>query len=240
VAKPRRLIFSDEFEVAGPLDPAKWDHELGSLRNHELQCYTGRPENVRAENGKLVLEARREQHQGHSFTSASILTRGRFEFRYGRVEVRVKLPGGRGTWPAVWLVGVNEHEVRWPACGEIDIVENVGFAPSTVWGAAHMTAYSHATGNPKVSALEVERPWEVFHDYALEWTADRIDWELDGRLFFTFENERTGVAAWPFDGAQYLIIALAIGGDLGGQHGIDESCFPQRLEVEHVRVYAPA
>ncbi len=233
----RSPVFSDEFATDGPLDPARWGCELGCLRNHELQYFTDRLENVRAQDGSLVIEARREPYRGQAYTSASISTRGLFQFRYGRVEVRVRLPGGRGTWPGVWLVGVNQHEVGWPACGEINIVESVGFDSVRVWVAAHMPAYSHATA--KQAIVDVDRPTEVFHDYALEWTPDHLAWELDGHRFFTFENERTGPAAWPFDGEQYLMIALAVGGDLGGMHGVDDSCFPQRLELDHVRIYAP-
>jgi len=234
---PRTLLFADEFDAPGALDPARWGFDLGIVRNDELACYTSRLENVRAEDGMLVIEARREAFQGHDYTSGSIHTRGRFEFRYGRVEARVRLPSGNGTWPAIWLVGSNQDQVGWPSCGEIDIVENVGFEPARIVCAAHSAAYNHATRNAKRAFVQVERPWELFHVYALEWYPDRIDWYIDEQLAFTVENEGTGLRAWPFDGEQYLVIALAIGGTWGGQKGVDDSLFPHRLCVDHVRVY---
>ena len=128
------LVFSDEFDRPGAPDPAKWDYELGYIRNNEKQFYTSRPENVRVEGGALVIEARKEPYQGFGYTSASVNTSGRFEFQYGRVEVRAKLPAGTGMWPAIWTLGVNRKTVGWPACGEIDIMENVGFEPLRIHG----------------------------------------------------------------------------------------------------------
>ncbi len=185
----------------------------------------------------LVVEARRDPYQGSSYTSASLTTRGRFEFRYGRVEARAKLPAGNGTWPAIWLVGCNIDQVRWPACGEVDIAEYVGFDPGTVHCAAHMQAYNHLTRNAQHARVPVETPWERFHLYALEWYPDRLDWYVDDRLVFSFENDGAGLATWPFDQEQFLVIALAIGGDWGGQKGVDDSLFPHRLLVDWVRIY---
>jgi beta-glucanase (GH16 family) len=232
-----RRVFSDEFQAAGALDPAKWGHEIGCVRNDELQYYTGRPENVRAEDGMLRIEARREAYQGCKYTSGSVHTRERFEFRYGRVEVRAKLPAGNGTWSTIWLVGTNVDEVSWPTCGEIDIAEHLGFDPTRIHAAAHMPAYNHVTNNAKRASVLVEKPWETFHVYALEWYPDRIDWYVDEQLFHTFENERTGVRAWPFDAKQYLLINLAIGGSWGGAKGVDDALFPHRFLIDYVRVY---
>lgn len=231
------LVFADEFDAPGALDPAKWGYEIGYVRNDEKQSYTSRSENVRAENGTLVIEGRREAYQGYAYTSASINTRRRFEFQYGRVEVRAKLPTGRGTWPAIWMLGTNIDEAGWPACGEIDVMENVGFEPATIHGTIHTAAYNHVAGTAKGSSVAVTSPWEDFHVYAMEWYPDRVDIFVDGSRYFTFRNEGTGPRAWPFDKPMYLLVNLAIGGSWGGQKGIDDSLFPHRYVVDYVRVY---
>jgi beta-glucanase (GH16 family) len=231
------LVFSDEFDSNGPLDPAKWGYETGYIRNNEKQYYTTRAENVRAENGSLVIEARKESYQGFGYTSASINTLGKFEFTYGRVEVRARIPTGNGAWPAIWTLGTNRAQVGWPTCGEIDIMENVGFDPQRIHGSVHTAAYNHTIGTQKTSIVTVANPWEDFHVYALEWFTDHIDVFVDGQKYFTFRNEGTGARTWPFDRAQYLLINLAIGGSWGGQQGIDDTRFPQRYLVDYVRIY---
>jgi beta-glucanase (GH16 family) len=230
-------VFADEFDTPGALDPAKWGYETGYIRNQEAQCYTSRPDNVRAEGGVLVIEARKEAYQSFGYTSASTNTLGKFEFLYGRVEVRAKLPTGNGTWPAIWMLGTNRKQVGWPACGEIDIMENVGFDPLRISAAVHTSAYNHTIGTQKSAKITVANPWEDFHVYSMEWYADRIDVFVDGEKYFTFRNEGTGSATWPFGQPQYLLINLAIGGSWGGQKGIDDSRFPHRYYVDYVRVY---
>jgi beta-glucanase (GH16 family) len=231
------LVFSDEFEAAGAPDAAKWGYELGYIRNDEKQYYTSRPENARIEGGNLVIEARKESLQGFAYTSASINTLGHFEFQYGRVEVRAKLPAGTGMWPAIWTLGVNRRTVGWPACGEIDIMENVGFDPLRIHGTVHTTAYNHTKGTQKTATVDIANPSADFHVYAMEWSRDRIEVSVDGQKYFTFSNEGTGTQTWPFDAPQYLLINLAIGGSWGGQKGIDDSRFPARYLVDYVRIY---
>jgi beta-glucanase (GH16 family) len=231
-------VFADEFDRSGPPDPAKWDYELGYIRNKEAQFYTSRPENVRVEDGMLVIEARKEPHQGYAYTSASINTLGRFEFLYGRVEVRAKLPSGKGSWPAIWMLGTNRATVGWPACGEIDIMEQVGFDPLKIHGSVHTAAYNHVAGTQRTASVTVSDPAEAFHVYAMEWTKDRIDVFVDGQRYFSFTNEGTGSRTWPFDKPQYLLINLAIGGSWGGQQGIDDAAFPKRYLIDYVRIYA--
>jgi beta-glucanase (GH16 family) len=231
------LVFSDEFDTAGVLDPAKWGYEIGYVRNDEKQYYTSRSENVRAEGGHLVIEGRKEAHQGYGYTSASINTRGRFELLYGRVEVRAKLPTGNGTWPAIWMLGTNISQVGWPTCGEIDVMENVGFEPTRIHGTVHTAAYNHVAGTAKGSSVTVSNPWEDFHVYAMEWYSDHIDVFVDGQRYFTFRNEGTGSRTWPFDKPHYLLVNLAIGGAWGGQKGIDDSAFPHRYLIDYVRIY---
>lgn len=231
------LVFADEFDAAGALDPAKWGYEIGYVRNDEKQYYTSRAENVRSENGALVIEGRREPYQGYAYTSASVNTRHRFEFQYGRVEVRAKLPTGRGTWPAIWMLGTNIDQAGWPACGEIDVMENVGFEPTRIYGTVHTAAYNHVSGTAKGANVTVATPWESFHVYAIEWYPERVDFFVDDAKYFTFRNEGTGSRTWPFDKPQYLLVNLAIGGAWGGQQGIDDALFPHRYLVDYVRVY---
>lgn len=250
-----RLVWSDEFERDGLPDPARWTYEEGFVRNRELQYYTrDRRENARVERGVLIIEARRERYRNALFeaastdwrrsrefaeyTSASLTTEGRAAWRYGRIEVRAKLPTGRGLWPAIWMLGVNRREAGWPRCGEIDIMENVGYDPEVIHANIHTEAYNHVRGTNKGASIRIERPWADFHVYALEWTPDRLDFFVDDRRYFSYGNDGSGPAAWPFDQPFYLILNVAVGGSWGGRHGVDESVLPQRMEVDYVRVYA--
>lgn len=230
-------MFSDEFDTPGAPNASKWGYELGYIRNNEKQYYTSRPENVRVEGGNLVIEGRKESYQGFGYTSASINTEGRFEFQYGRVEVRAKLPAGVGMWPAIWMLGTNRSSVGWPACGEIDIMENVGFEPLRIHGSVHTTAYNHVKGTQKTATIDIANPSDDFHVYGMEWYPDRIDVSVDGQKYFTFRNENTGTDVWPFAAPQYLLINLAIGGSWGGQKGIDDAKMPARYAVDYVRIY---
>jgi beta-glucanase (GH16 family) len=250
------LVWSDEFDQDGLPDPTKWSYEEGFVRNRELQYYTaGRSQNARVEEGHLVVEARKEkypnpryqvdaperrwqQRREHAdYTSASVTTRGRAAWTYGRIEVRAKLPGGRGTWPAIWTLGTNMSAVGWPACGEIDIMEYVGHDPGVVHANVHTRGYNHSRGNGRGARLTVPDAEKEFHVYAVEWTPEKLEFFVDDRKYFTLENDGTGVDSWPFDAPQYLILNLAIGGAWGGQQGIDDAIFPQRFLIDYVRVY---
>ena len=252
-AEQGKLVWSDEFTQEGTPDAMKWTYEEGFRRNEELQFYTRRPENVRVENGMLVIEARREQYANPGFrstkssdwrksrehaeyTSASVTTRGIASWRYGRVEVRATLPGGRGMWPAIWMLGT-DRRAGWPACGEIDIMEYVGHDPKTIHGTVHTARYNHVKGTQKGKTLKVSQPDQEFHVYAIEWDKNKIDFFVDGEKYFTFTNEETGKDAWPFDEPHYLILNTAVGGSWGGQKGIDETIFPTRYEIDYVRIY---
>ncbi len=237
-----RLVWADEFDTPGLPDPVRWNYERGMIRNNEAQFYTvERRENARIEDGVLIIEARREDwsQDGKTarYTSASITTECRQYWRYGRIEVRAKLPTGRGTWPAIWMLGQNIGKVGWPKCGEIDIMENVGFDPDVIHANIHTDAYNHVKGTNKGDRITIKAPYDDFHVYAVDWSPKRITMSVDGKSYFTYENEGTGEAVWPFDQPFYLILNLAIGGSWGGQKGIDDAIFPQRFEIDYVRVY---
>jgi beta-glucanase (GH16 family) len=232
------LVWADEFDGEGLPDPEKWSYEVGYIRNNEKQYYTdARLENIRMENGHLVIEARKEAYEGFDYTSASINTWESALFTYGRFEIRAKLPTGRGTWPAIWMLGDNRSEVGWPACGEIDIMENVGYDPQRLHGYVHTGAYNHTRGTQRGNSVELESPWENFHVYAIEWFEDRIDFFIDDQNYFTFEKESDEPDVWPFDQPHYLLLNLAIGGGWGGQEGIDDGIFPQKYYIDYVRIY---
>ena len=252
-----KLVWSDEFDKPGLPDPTKWEYETGFIRNNEEQCYTReRKENARVESGMLVIEARKEHFRNPDFdstpkgwlrvrrsrefaeyTSASITSRSKATWTGGRIEVRAKLPAGRGTWPAIWTLGTNLRQVGWPACGEIDIMEFVGHEPMIIHANVHTKKYNHVQKNGKGGQLKVPDASETFHIYAVEWDTDHMDFFVDDRKYFTYTNEKSGNDAWPFDKDQFLILNLAIGGSWGGQKGIDDSIFPQRYLIDYVRVY---
>jgi beta-glucanase (GH16 family) len=240
-AAPRgRLIWSDEFNGTGEPDPAKWNREHGFIRNQELQFYTtNRLENATLEGGSLRITARRESFETARYTSACLTTENRFAMKYGRLEVRAKIPTGRGFWPAIWLLGTNIHAVGWPKCGEIDVMENVGYQPEEIVCTVHT---GKAPGDPRDhfssgGRVSVPKVWEGFHVYALDWHPDRIELSCDGKIVHRFAREGQPPEHWPFDQPHYLLLNLAIGGTWGGQKGIDDEKFPQSMDVDYVRVY---
>lgn len=234
-----KLVWEDNFEKDGLPNPAIWDYELGYLRNNEAQYYTEkRLENARVENGNLIIEARKDNWNKHEITSASLTTSGNKSMLYGRIEVKAKLPTGVGTWPAIWMLGDSfKEDVGWPACGEIDIMENVGFNPDVIHANVHTKKYNHVLGTAKGNKSVIEKPYNDFHVYAVEWYKNRMEFYIDDLCYFVFENENTGNETWPFDQAHYLILNLAIGGGWGGQKGIDDSIFPQKYYIDYVKVY---
>jgi beta-glucanase (GH16 family) len=238
----RKLVWADEFDKSGLPDSTKWAYETGGngWGNNELQFYTARrSENARVENGKLIIEARKEAHQGKNYTSARLLTQGKTTWTYGRIEAMAKLPKGLGTWPAVWMLGKNITTAGWPKAGEIDIMEHVGFDEGVVHGTVHTEAYNHSKKTEKGKAVPIKDVTMAFHLYAIEWTADQIDFFVDDQKYYSVQKSVLGntEAQWPFDQPFYLILNVAVGGNWGGQKGVDETIWPQRMEVDYVRVY---
>lgn len=236
------LVWSDEFEQEGLLDDARWSYAVGGhgWGNQELQYYTeARPENARVENGKLIITAVPEAYEGKPFTSARVTTSGKADWQYGRFEIRARLPGGLGTWPAIWMMpaGWSFEQGGWPDVGEIDIMEHVGHEVGTVHASAHSRDYQWQKGTQKTGTIQVPDATEAFHTYVLEWTAEALRAYVDDEPYFEYINEGEGSSKWPYDKPFYLILNIAVGGAWGGQQGVDTTAFPQSMEVEYVRVY---
>jgi beta-glucanase (GH16 family) len=247
-AKPRWVLaWSDEFDGANGAapDPAKWVLESGGngWGNHELQYYTPRPLNVRQENGHLVIEALKEQFTGpdgvrRNYTSARLETKGRFSQRYGRFEARIQIPSGRGLWPAFSLFGENLPTAGWPACGEIDVMENIGNQPGVISGSLHGPGYSGGASLTGVYQLPSGRFCDGFHVFAVEWEPEAVRFFVDGELYATrTPADLPPGGRWVFDHPFFLVLNLAVGGNLPGSP-VASTVFPQRMLVDYVRVYS--
>ena len=236
-----RLVWSDEFDRDGLPDPAKWVHDTHrnaqGWYNNERQYYSGpRRENAEVRNGVLVIRARRESLReasdwgGQRYTSARLLTKDRAQWTYGFFEVRAKMPCGKGTWPAIWTLGSGG---KWPDDGELDILEHMGHTPERVSSAVH-TAAGHG-GQGTGASTPLRTACSAFHNYQMHWTPDGVTFGVDGQAYWRFPKTDLGPRAWPFDAPQFLLLNLAIGGDLGGE--VDDSIFPVEFQVDYVRVW---
>ncbi|MDQ7817214.1 MAG: glycoside hydrolase family 16 protein [Melioribacteraceae bacterium] len=236
------LIWSDEFNKDGLPDANKWGYDVGDhgWGNQELQYYSAyRSENARVEKGKLLIEARRDFYNGKEYTSARLVTKGKGDWIYGRLEIRAKLPAGRGTWPAIWMLPSvwSLGNKGWPDNGEIDIMEHVGYNQNVVHASIHCNKYVHTNGTQKTATINISDATSNFHNYIVEWDENQIKAYVDDKLYFTFVNEGKGWEYWPFYKSFHLILNIAVGGTWGGAKGVDISTFPQRMEVEYIRVY---
>lgn len=237
-----RLVWADEFDYEGLPDSTKWSYDVGGhgWGNNELQFYTAtRLENAYVHDGRLFIQAQKEDWQGMRFTSARLVSRNKGDWTFGRFEVRARLPSGRGTWPAIWMLPTEwtYGDGGWPDNGEIDIMEYVGYEKGLVHGSVHTHTYNWTVGTQKTAVVSVPDAESAFHVYAIEWNNQEILFFVDERQYLRFPNEGKGWQTWPFDKAFHLIINLAVGGNWGGAQGVDESIFPQRLEVDYARVY---
>jgi len=234
-----KLVWSDEFDSTG-VNMNCWRFETGAhgWGNNELENYT--TQNTVVTGGMLQIITRREgegQRVG-DYTSARLSTKGKKEFLYGRIEMRAKLPTGRGIWPAFWMLGSDIKEVGWPACGEIDIMENVGFNPAAVHGSIHTPSSHGATVN--TSIIDVPDCFSEFHVYGITWTPEKIEFYIDNPAnpYYTYSPAVKNAATWPFDKPCYIILNTAVGGNWGGQKGVDDTIFPQTYYIDYVRVYS--
>ena len=240
-----QLVWDDEFDGDGAPDPAKWSYDVGGegWGNHELEFYTkDRRENVRVENGHLIIEARRESWQGSAYTSARLVTKGHGDWTYGRIETRAKLPLGRGTWPAIWMLPTKWDlgNGGWPYNGEIDIMEHVGYDPGVVHASTHSQKNQWRSHNQRTAIRAVPDAGTAFHTYTIEWDAEEIRIFIDDQHYFTSRKEGGDWKSWPFYKDFHLVLNLAVGGDWGGVKGVDDRIWPQRMEVDYVRVYQKA
>jgi len=235
-------VWQDEFDDPGKPDTKKWSYDLGGdgWGNHELENYTENPENARVENGKLIIEARKENSGNQQYSSARLVTKGKGDFLYGKIEIRARLPKGRGTWPAIWMLNSEKNygNKGWPDNGEIDIMEHVGFDQNRIHGNIHTKAFNHVLKTNKGGDTLVTDVSEQFHVYTCTWTPSYISIVMDGHEYFKFNKESAySWEQWPFDKSFHLILNMAVGGDWGGQKGVDDTIFPQKMEVDYVRVY---
>lgn len=240
--KKWQLVWADEFDYNGLPNPDKWNYDtLGNSYgwgNNEAQWYTvANPNNVEVKNGILSIIARRENYRNKKYTSTRLTTKHKGDWKYGRIDVKAKMPSGNGTWPAIWMLPTDEVYGEWPNSGEIDIMEHVGSNPDVVLSTSHTKAFNHIIGNQETKNYQLPSATTAFHVYTLEW--DEQEWRsyVDGNLYFTYKQVNSDSAAWPYDQRFYLILNMAIGGGLGGTKGIDDSLFPHRFEVDYVRVY---
>lgn len=238
VAQFTELVMQDEFDADGVPNNSIWDYNIGTGNNgwgnNELQYYTDRRENVKVENGVLVITAKEESFNGSSYTSARLLTKGLFEQAFGRFEARIQLPFGQGIWPAFWLLGANDQEV-WPQIGEIDIMEFRGQEPTKVSGSVHGPGYSAAEAITKSYSLENDRFDTDFHIFGIEWGPEYINFYVDDVLY----NQITPAdvtGEWVFDQPFYILMNVAVGGSFVGSPN-NETIFPQTMLVDYVRVY---
>jgi beta-glucanase (GH16 family) len=232
------LTWHDEFD-GDTINASNWTYDLGGSGwgNGESQVYTDRPENARVENGLLIIEARKEVNEngGSSFTSARLKTQGLQTFQYGRIEARIKVPEGRGFWPAFWMLGSNFPEVGWPDSGEIDIMEYVGREPDLIMGTMHGPGYAGAVGLSKWNRQDFNIA-DDFHTYAVEWDTNQISWYFGGEKYSTYTREDVGSREWVFDQPFFIILNFAIGGTLGGLV-MPDAPFPAQYLIDYVRVY---
>jgi beta-glucanase (GH16 family) len=227
------LVWSDEFNTDGAPDPAKWGYDIGTGNdgwgNAESQYYTDRSKNVSIANGILKITAVKENYSGSAYTSARMLTRDKFAFTYGKVEVSAKLPAGGGTWPAIWMLGSNIATAGWPACGEIDIMEHKGNEPNKIYGTVHHP--NHSGANADGGTVLVQNETTVFHKYTVDWSPALLRFYVDDQLFYTFPNSGNV----PFNHDFFVILNFAMGGHFGG--AIDPAFNSASLEIDYVRVY---
>ena len=243
------MLWSDEFD-GEELDLSKWNKlswKPGWV-NNELQAYTDRDTNIFLEDGYLVLQGNIEPgYSGTDFvgnnyvadyTSGRVNTDNKFSTTYGRFDIKAKLPAGKGSWPAIWMLGESISSLGWPECGEIDIMEHVGYDEGMIHGSIHTEEYNHMYNTQRSGSKYVDNVTDQFHVYSLEWSPFYLRYLIDDEPFFFVYNDSNGDdSKWPFNDPHYLILNLAIGGDWGGVQGISASAFPMKMYVDYVRAY---
>ena len=230
------LIWADEFDTPGSPNSSKWGFDIGDgcpnicgWGNNELQYYTNRTDNAVVSGGTLKITAKAENFSGRSYTSARLLSKDKFSFKYGKIEVRAKLPAGGGTWPAIWMLGNNISSAGWPACGEIDIMEHKGNEPNKIYSAFHYPGFSG--GGAATSNITITNAATEFHIYKAEWTSSNIKIYVDDQLFHNLNN----TTSLPFNQNFFILLNVAMGGTFGGT--VDPAFSSAAMEIDYVRVY---
>jgi beta-glucanase (GH16 family) len=239
VVTKTQLVMSEEFDVDGAPKTALWSYNLGTGNNgwgnNELQYYTDASQNIKVEGGMLKITAIKESYMGSGYTSARILTKGKFEQKYGRMEARIKMPWGKGLWPAFWMLGANSNTVIWPQCGEIDIMEYLGSKPTSMFGTVHGPGYSGGNAISKNYTLINDRFDNDFHVFGIEWGENYINYYVDDVLYNQI-TPKDVPGEWVFNQPFYIILNMAVGGNFPGSPN-SETVFPQTMSVDYVRVY---
>jgi beta-glucanase (GH16 family) len=232
------VAWADEFNTNGAPDPAKWQYDTGGggWGNNELEYYTNTTNNAIVTDGVLSIIARKESMGGMNYTSARMASKFSSDMLYGRIEIKAKLPAGRGNWPAIWMLPNDYAYGSWPNSGEIDIMEQVGYDANNVHFSIH--DQTNNGGNSKTSTLNIPTSNTAFHLYRVDWTPDAIKGYYDDQLVFTFANYKKGqFATWPFDKPFHMMLNLAVGGNWGGIQGVDDTIFPNTMQIDYVRFY---
>lgn len=241
-----KLVWSEEFDYTGKLDDTKWEYLIGNGRNYgipgwgnnELQYYTDSLENVKVENGKLLITASTDSYNQYNYTSGRVRTMNKADFKYGVFEICAKMPVGVGTWPAIWMLPTNSPYGGWPYGGEIDIMEAVGFEHDIVHWNIHTKAHNWGDGISYGDKTYVSDINDSFHKYAVKWKEDSIEFYVDGVLGMTYEpSNMNDPNYWPFDSEFHLVLNIAVGGAWGGQRGIQDGNWETSMEVDYVRVF---
>ena len=228
--------WTDEFGTDGAPDPAKWGYDIGGngWGNNELQYYTNGL-NANITGGILKIVAKKESYSGKEYTSARMVTKNKADWLYGRFEIKAKLPKGRGTWPAIWMLPTESAYGVWPNSGEIDIMEHVGYDLNNVHFTLHASAFNGANG--KGGAKNISGATDDFHIYRLDWTPYGIRGYFDNEKVFEYLNPGAGYTTWPYDKKFHLLLNIAVGGSWGGAQGVDDTIFPATMEIDYVRFY---
>jgi len=236
------MVWSDEFDYNGAPDPNKWTYEVGNHQwaNRELQAYSDRPGNVYVKDGKLYIVARKEKDGEREYTSARLTTYGKASWTYGRIAVKAKLPRGKGSWPAIWMLPDAIREgIRWPLCGEIDIMEHVGRMENQILFSLHSQNHNHVKRTQYSTIKPVQGVCDEFHEYAIEWTPEYVNFFVDdiSCANYSINDDAADKSdlSWPFNKPFYLILNIAVGGGFGGP--VEDDTLPYVMAVDYVRVY---
>ena len=232
------MVWNDEFNTPGLPDSTKWNYEVGKVRNAELQYYTSkRYENARIQDTTLIIETRKEPYMGANYTSASLVSTYKGDWTYGKFEIRAKVPAGKGTWPAIWMMPTNEEYGFWPKSGEIDIMEYVGMNINNLYFTAHFEGTDGTGHQGSGGQTSTIPPYGRFVTYTLVWTPTSLEWYADGVMYWSYTAPPTDPRVWPFNKLFHMILNLAYGGSWGGQQGVDDTKLPARFYIDYVRVY---